>query len=348
MRDANRLQTTQFEGTQLKVIDIRGRPAWIATEVGRALGYENDGARLGGLITNEWSADFKVGTDFEILQDQELRDLKDLLRLTTKSVVSSEPPIGARARACMVLYESGVDGVALRTTQPVGVRLRRWLRDEVLPKLRRGEGIPARGEEASQPRPKATADVRAAREQRLLSQMQVKVIENEAARALARGLDRAAVDAWRTTELEKATGIPMSRLLPVEVEQWYTLSEVAAALGVPYKSAGTIVSLVSDFKPRRNIDGMLRMVMNHAKGQERSTPTCQYTAAAIKKIRPFAEGYRNEQAKKAEAKAALEAERAEKAAARATARAGKAPKATTPTQPEQGQLGFDDATKKTS
>lgn len=137
---ASPLDRFSFDESPLTVVNVRGRPAWFASEIGRVLGYDKDGARLGELVTNEWAADFKAGVDFEIIKNEDLRSLKELTR---EYRVCGQAPVGVRARACMILFESAVDGVALKTDRPAGVQLRRWLRDEVLPKLRRGEGVPA-------------------------------------------------------------------------------------------------------------------------------------------------------------------------------------------------------------
>lgn len=333
-----------FEGRGLTAVTMAGRPMVIAKELGAVLEYGDDGRGLVDLLGGEWAREFSADAHVRKVEGQDLADLKQL--------IGSDPisPIGARARSLILLTEAGVNLVLLKTEKPEGIRLRAYLAETIMPALARGEGIPARGESES-PKYRNPENVRALREQRLLSQMQVKVIENEAARALARGLDRNAVDAWRTTQLEKVTGIPMSRLLPVEVERWYSLAEVAAALGVPHASAGHVVSLVPDFDPRRNIDGMMRGIMNHAPGQERSVTTYEYTAAAIEKIRPFAVAYLKDRAAAAEQKAARQkarearaAERAQKDKERAEKRAQKAARPVTVSAPAQQSLdGLDRA-----
>lgn len=131
-----------FEGAPLTAIRLRGRAAFIASEVGGALGYAGP-SEVGELVTDEWRAEFTAGRDFDVVRGRDLRDLKELVQLTGQHTVSREGPIGKRARACMLLYERGLDGVIMKTNQPAGVRMRAWLRDEVLPKLRRGEGVPA-------------------------------------------------------------------------------------------------------------------------------------------------------------------------------------------------------------
>ena len=131
-----------FEGAPLTAVRLRGRSAFLAAEVGRALGYAGP-SDVGELVTDEWRAEFTEGRDFDVIRGRDLRDLKQLVQRTGQYPVSQLAPIGARARACMLLYERGLDGVIMKTDKPAGVRMRAWLRDEVLPKLRRGEGVPA-------------------------------------------------------------------------------------------------------------------------------------------------------------------------------------------------------------
>lgn len=330
-----------FEGRGLTAVTMAGRPMVMALEFGAVLQYSDGGRGLVSRIGGEWSAEFKADVHYVKVEGQPLADLKELI---TSGVISGIS-LGTRARSLILLTEAGVNLVLLKTEKPEGIRLRAYLAETIMPALARGEGIPARGE-AEPPKYRNPENVRALREQRLLSQMQVKVIENEAARALARGLAPAVVDAWRTTQLEKATGIPMHRLLPVEVERWYSLGEVAAALGLPHATAGHVVSRVPGFEPRRNIDGMMRGIMNHAPGQERSVTTYEYTAAAIEKIRPFAAAYLQERATIAEQKAArqrMREARAEQVAQKERERAEKrARKAAKPTAPEQPGLGLVD------
>jgi hypothetical protein len=64
--DANRKLT--------KVI-YRGKEAVIATELGRLLGYTNNGSRLVQMITTgRWARRFREGIDYEMLKGQDLQD----------------------------------------------------------------------------------------------------------------------------------------------------------------------------------------------------------------------------------------------------------------------------------
>lgn len=134
---------------QFHALAFRGRETFVARELGRALDYTKEGGGLVELITGEWSGEFVLGHDYFVVDGAELDELK---RLTGSYPVS---PIGDRARSVMLLSEHGFFLACTKTSKPLGVALRRWLVDEVLPKLRRGQGIPSRDEQVVDSHPVA-------------------------------------------------------------------------------------------------------------------------------------------------------------------------------------------------
>lgn len=141
------LSTVQatFDGHGVTFYVWRGRPCVIAVALGDVLGYADGGRKLVDRIRDDWPEDFIAGEDYDVLSGDDLRAFKRVAfdggpiapggrRLTPESGVS-------RARHLMLLYESGVDAVCLKTEKPEGRRLRLYLRREVLPKLRRGEAV---------------------------------------------------------------------------------------------------------------------------------------------------------------------------------------------------------------
>lgn len=126
--------TVAFEGQPLTTYVFRGRPCWIAADVGKPLDYADEGKKLVDSIRDEWSDELVAGEDFEVLTGAKLREFKEIVEATRPGRVG-------RAAHVMVLYESGVNLVCLLTRKPVGRKLRRLLADDVLPKLRRGETI---------------------------------------------------------------------------------------------------------------------------------------------------------------------------------------------------------------
>jgi prophage antirepressor-like protein len=130
-----------FHGRPLSIYMFRGRPCAIAADVGRALEYANDGKKLVDVLRQEWAAELIKGKDFDVLTGTKLAEFKEIMDATHVSWVSSTARV-------TVLYESGIDLVCIKTEKPLGKKLRRFLADEVLPKLRRGEPILPRDADA--------------------------------------------------------------------------------------------------------------------------------------------------------------------------------------------------------
>ena len=84
----------EFEGKQVTTIQYKGRPCWIAADVGRLLGYSKNGSRLVSKITKKWRKEILPGRDFVILKGQELADFKALFQLSTGSVPSPKTSEG--------------------------------------------------------------------------------------------------------------------------------------------------------------------------------------------------------------------------------------------------------------
>ena len=110
--------TKEFEEKNITTITFRGRPAWLSLEIGRALGYSENGNRLAKKITQDWSDEIIEGRDCTILSGEELSELKQLLEVGENSVLSSYAP------HAMLLFESGLHFVCLRTNSPIGRKLR--------------------------------------------------------------------------------------------------------------------------------------------------------------------------------------------------------------------------------
>ena len=133
------LLQSSFDGRPLTVLSVDGRPAWIARELGAAIGYANDGKRLVNRIRVEWAAEFLPGHDYTLVSGAALAALKGIV--DTDIIAAQTPNL-------LVLFESGVHLALTKTTKPIGRRLRRFLVEEVLPRLVRGAPIPG-----SQPEP---------------------------------------------------------------------------------------------------------------------------------------------------------------------------------------------------
>lgn len=121
-----------FEGRPITTIIYKGRPCWIARDVGQWLGYSSPG-RFAQKMSGEWSDEFIPHEDYEVLRGSELKDFKAFLANTTETVVLATQGI-------VILFESGLDLALLKTNKPKGKQLRRLLKTEVLPQLRRAGG----------------------------------------------------------------------------------------------------------------------------------------------------------------------------------------------------------------
>jgi prophage antirepressor-like protein len=155
-----------FEDRTLTTLELDGRPCWIAREVGRTLGYEQEGLRFVTQITGRWADELIEGVDYRIVRGEELKAIKELLgtfddtgsvssncvhdpgSVSTKAGVAPELDTPERFddtgsvpsrvnRQLLVLFESGLHIACLKTTKPLGRKLRRFLATEVLPQLAR-------------------------------------------------------------------------------------------------------------------------------------------------------------------------------------------------------------------
>ena len=122
------IRTVNFEGHPVTAVHFRGRWVWRGIEAGEAIGYER-GRYLVDSIRGEWAADFREGTDFELLRGADLRDFKRLAAAAAVSGVDRSPSL-------LVLTESGIDRALLLARTEKGRRLRDLLVDHVLPQLR--------------------------------------------------------------------------------------------------------------------------------------------------------------------------------------------------------------------
>ncbi len=72
--------TYDFRGHPVRKLEHRGALAFIAREVGAALGYEREGKRFVSLLTAEWSVEIQEGVHWYRVKGVELRQLKAQVR----------------------------------------------------------------------------------------------------------------------------------------------------------------------------------------------------------------------------------------------------------------------------
>ena len=88
------------------------------------------------MLRRDWKDEVVEGEHYRVLKGAELREFKASMYATRATRVAS------KASHITILTEAGIDRVLLLTKKPAGVRLRAFVADEVLPKLRRGEAVP--------------------------------------------------------------------------------------------------------------------------------------------------------------------------------------------------------------
>jgi prophage antirepressor-like protein len=121
---------------RLTKVIYRGREAVVATELGRLLGYSNNGSRLVQTISiGPWSERFREGVDYEMLKGRDLQDFLDVLSKLERGLASLKS-LPSHNSQLMILYTSGIHLVLLNTSKPIGTKLHHWLADEVFPSLK--------------------------------------------------------------------------------------------------------------------------------------------------------------------------------------------------------------------
>ena len=284
--------TLPFEGEPLTTLTWDGKPAWVAREMGRRLGYAGNGKRLVTRITREWGAEFIEGKDYVLLSGEELAAFKAAVGLGT-------PEVPSRAGGLMLLLEPGLHLVLTKTNKPIGVRLRRFLVDEVLPQLVRTGAYSPRGatvvEETvvvlalAAPAPEPPTALALRREERLTRQastrekwvdycarkLQVDTLHRTVDALAADGVvDRDVAASLEVTAAEIALGRDLSAIKPAVSESWTSPSELAAKWGVPVQRIGKVITALG-------IRGDVRFskqVINKARGHDRTVFTFVYNA----------------------------------------------------------------------
>ncbi|MCK6527689.1 hypothetical protein L6R50_09035 [Myxococcota bacterium] len=285
MRPASFIRlTSTFEGTPLATLIVRGQPAWIARQVGAAIGYSHGGKRLPNTVAGEWSDEFVLGSDYDLLTGPELMALKTLDGVGTDCV-----PAMARS-GILILFESGLHLVLAKTRKPVGVRLRRFLVDDVLPQLvRDGRYAPERtlvgGELVDTP----TGDLWRDREARLARQLELRDRRFQASslrrtvrtlKALGR-IDDDTVAAYeiRASEIALRTDLPDLRGAPAD--DWLPPSRIATRLGATPQLVGRVITALG---LRAEVPGLARVVHTKAPGHNWTTTSYLYSPEAVRRI----------------------------------------------------------------
>jgi len=173
---------SEFEGQTLVTLTYEGRPCWVALEIGRILGYSRDGRRLIHKINDKWHDELVEDHDYTVLRGEDLEEFKAELLVGDAGARKKKhrPPM-------LLLFEPGLHLVLSKSGKPAGQRLRRFLLDDVLPRLAASHKAWPRPTPTSTlfvPHQGRALDRKALREQRLMAQYELsrRVFQSEALR----------------------------------------------------------------------------------------------------------------------------------------------------------------------
>lgn len=113
------VQTDYFDSISITRLELDGQSAWLARDIGRALGYARGGERLSRNIARRWTKDFVEGVDYDRLTGSVLERLRGLV------------PRLHRTRRVMVLFPSGLAKVLARSPLDIAHPLKTWLDDRL-------------------------------------------------------------------------------------------------------------------------------------------------------------------------------------------------------------------------
>jgi prophage antirepressor-like protein len=220
--------TNEFEGENITTLTYNGRPAWIAKDIGRILGYAQNGRRLVGNISEKWSEEFILNHDYVTITGEELKSFKEVVEVDTESV-------SAFSSHLLLLFEPGLHLCLAKTNKPIGRRLRRFLADEVMPQLARdGRYSPDREVVDDEVVEKEVAEAireespALNREKRLAKHMKAKALK-DLAKLLRRSqrITPAVADYYEIEAFEVLTDKDFSDLKPANRGFWKGVSEIA-------------------------------------------------------------------------------------------------------------------------
>lgn len=294
-----------FDDRRVTTVQYQGKNAWIAREVGAALGYAQAGKRFASRITGEWSREFVDGKDHAVLTGREAA----LLQQAVGSEGTDAVPLRSN-RGVLVLFESGLYLALAKTEKEAGVRFRRFLVDELMPQITRtGRYTPPASAMPEQPTLFAIAIPVPAngpilagdRERRLAAQhaLRVRKFESESLRETVRVLhhldhiDETTRAAYEVAAAEIALGHELPDLRPVVAERWHTPTQIAKLAGTSVQAVGLAISRLG----LRGADGLSRQVMTRASHVEKMVFSWVYSDEAVGRI--VAELRRDEQPRSA-------------------------------------------------
>ncbi len=244
----------------------------MAHEVGQILGYSDEGGRFVKLITQRWARELIEGTDYLRITGAELRDFRDAAEqagLGTHWVPSRTPHL-------ILLLESGLHLACIKTRCEFGVRLRRFLVDEVLPQITRT------GRYAPEAAPDSALEARARALD--LEDRRFKVETLRGVLGELRSMNLVASEVYAAhmaVAAEIATGTSLNLLKPPTEDTWRSPTQIARQLGVSAQRVGLAISALGI---RGNIEGVARAIINKSPHSNRTVTSYLYSPAAVQRI----------------------------------------------------------------
>lgn len=266
----------QFEGHSITTIEYKGRPAWIAREVGEALGYSEEGKGFIRVLTQDWAGELLEGTDFTVLKGDELAEFKQLLDGGEESSLPWNTML-LKTSQLLLLFESGMHMALVKTNKEAGVKLRRFLVDEVLPQIVRTGSF----------NPPQPLDPKFLLEERKLA-FEEKKLKTRALERLEKALRATgnySADVLATLAVahaEEALGRSLHMFKPAADETpWVTAEILAERYGVSPKRIGLVRK---DIGLTGNVSNTTKVVLTTVKGGTKTVPQTLYAPSAVKQI----------------------------------------------------------------
>jgi hypothetical protein len=221
------VQTDDYYSIPITRIELDGKSAWIAREIGRALGYARGGEKLSRNIARRWTRDFHAGVDYDRLTGTLLERLRGLV------------PRLRRTRRVMILFRSGLDKVLARAAYNIASPLRIWLEDK----------LPATRAEMGEEREAPIQDLLQDRRLRLAETREARLASEQRARGLLLLLDAIAetatedeVKVYQIKLAQELAGRDFTSLLPPKSEKWTTPTQIAKRNETSVQRVGRIIS----------------------------------------------------------------------------------------------------------
>jgi hypothetical protein len=220
------VQTNDYQTIPVTRIELDGKSAWIAREIGRALGYARGGDKLARNIARRWTKDFVAGVDYDRLTGDRLERLRGLV------------PRLRRTRRVMILFRSGLEKVLSRASFEIAYPLRTWLEQQ----------FPA-NDHALAVQEEHELDLLEDRKLRLAELRESRLASEQRARGLLLLLDAIAESAseeeikvYQIKLAQELAGRDFTSLLPPKGERWFTPTQIAKRNETTVQRVGRIIS----------------------------------------------------------------------------------------------------------